>query len=210
MRELAILIPFKAREPKSRLAGVLPAQQRTEFARAMLLDVLAALAGAGVARDCYVISSDEQALLLADRSGAHGLREPSDLGVNGAVEWGIRRLRGRSVFMVLPSDIPLLGAAEVEAALSLKSQGVDAVVSPSKSYDGTNLLLFAKTSPIDLSYDRDSFWNHVASAAERRLSLAVYAGEGVLFDVDSEEDLLALSRTRLSRRSVAFVRKALP
>ena len=39
-----VLVPFDARSPNSRLAGVLDADERREFAGAMLADVLAALA----------------------------------------------------------------------------------------------------------------------------------------------------------------------
>jgi 2-phospho-L-lactate guanylyltransferase (CobY/MobA/RfbA family) len=114
--------------------------------------------------------------------------------------------------MVAPSDLPLLRKSEIKTAVSYRSQGVDVVISPSRAFDGTNLLLFSKSRPIDLSYDKDSFWNHVQSSAAKGLRLAVYTGPGFIFDIDSPADLADLAdlaRTRANRGSVSLVRKVL-
>lgn len=208
MTGLAVLIPFKARDRKSRLAEVLDQRQRRRFAVTMLLDVLAAFRSSGLLSRCFVVTSDPEVLLLAERSGAAGLDEPEDRGVNGAVEWAISKLKGEERFLVVPSDLPLLRPSEVRKALSMKSD-VDCVISPSKAFDGTNLLFFSRKRSIALSYDANSFWKHVARAARRGLSLAVYCGRGVLFDVDSVDDFRALGRVRINTPSVKFAKKAL-
>ena len=110
--------------------------------------------------------------------------------------------------MVVPSDLPLLAPNEVKTALALK-HSFDCVISPSRSFDGTNLLVFSGRAAPTLSYDSDSFWNHVSGAARKGLSLAVYCGEGILSDVDTPEDLRALSRAKRKTQSVEFAREAL-
>ncbi len=111
-------------------------------------------------------------------------------------------------FMVVPSDLPLLTSRELRIAARLGSQ-FGCVISPSKSFNGTNLLLFSRKTGLTLSYDSDSFWNHVRGAARNRSTLAVYCGRGVLFDVDSVGDLQELAGARINTRSVEFARKAI-
>ena len=208
MNRPAILIPFKADRQKSRLSRVLDPSQRRRLAELLLADVLRALCKAELLPRCYVISSDGKALTLARRLGAHAIAEPRDEGVNVAVGMGLTMLGRDCDFVVVPSDLPLLAPGEVKTALTLK-HSFDCVISPSRSFDGTNLLIFSgKAAPV-LSYDSDSFWNHISGAARKGLSTAVYCGEGVLFDIDTPEDLRALSLTKKRIPSAEFAREAL-
>lgn len=208
MNRTAVLIPFKANRRKSRLSPVLDTNQRRGLTELMLADVLGVFSKAGLLSRCYVVSSDVKVLALARGLGAMTIAEPRDEGVNAAVGMGVRMLgRGRD-FMVVPSDLPLLAPDEVRTALTLK-RSFDCVISPSRSFDGTNLLIFSGGDAPALRYDSDSFWNHVSGAARKGLSLAVYCGEGVLSDVDTPEDLRALSRMRERIPSVEFAKEAL-
>ena len=208
MNGTVVLIPFKADRMKSRLSRVLDPDQRCRLAELMLADVLRVFHKAGLLPRCYVVSSDVKVLAIARRLGTRTITEPRDEGVNAAVGMGVRTLGRDRDFMVAPSDLPLLTPDEVKTALALK-RGFDCVISPSRSFDGTNLLVFSGRAAPALSYDSDSFWNHVGGAARKGLSLAVYCGEGVLSDVDTPEDLRVLSSTRRRVPSAEFARKAL-
>ena len=81
------------------------------------------------------------------------------------------------------------------------------VVSPSAAFDGTNLLLFSRPLPFRLCYDNDSFWNHLRSIAAVGISLAVYATRGVMTDVDTDKDVETVTKTRMRRKSVVFLRE---
>jgi 2-phospho-L-lactate guanylyltransferase len=208
LNRAVVLIPFKADQRKSRLSTVLDLHQRHRLAELMLFDVLRALRRAGLLPISYVISSDRNVLALVRRSGAQTIAEPRDNGVNSAVEMGLKKLGRECDFVVVPSDLPLLAPHEVKTALTLK-WSFACVISPSRSFDGTNMFIFSgKTAP-PLSYDSDSFWNHVSGVARMGISLAAYCGEGVLFDVDTPEDLRALSRTKRKTQSVEFAKEAL-
>lgn len=182
--------------------------QRRRLTELMLFDVLGVFSKAGLLSRCYVISSDGKVLALVRRLGAQTVAEPRDGGVNAAVEAGVRTLGREGDFMVVPSDIPFLAPKEVKTVLTLK-RSFDCVISPSRSFDGTNLFIFSGGSAPALSYDSDSFWNHVSGAARKGLSLAVYTGEGFLSDVDTSEDLCALSHTKGRNLSVQFAVEAL-
>ncbi len=208
MKGPAVLVPFKSKKGKSRLSSVLGQSERRRLAEAMLLDVLGAIKSAGLLRKCCVVSSDAEALSLAKKSGASPIPEPSDRGVNAAVERGMKVLEDDERFIVLPSDLPLLRAGELRHALRLGSN-YGCVISPSKSFNGTNLLLFSRKAGITLSYDSNSFWNYLGEAARRRMTLAVYCGKGVLFDVDSVEDLRELGLAHIDTPAVRIAKKAL-
>ena len=208
MTETAVLIPFKADRRKSRLSHVLDSDQRCCLAELMLFDVLGAFRRVGLLSRCYVISSDSKVLALVRMSGGQTVAEPRDEGVNAAVRRGVRALGGDRGFMVVPADLPLLTPHEIRSALTLKA-GFKCVISPSHSFDGTNLLIFSMKAAPALSYDSDSFWNHIRGAARRGLSLAVYCGKGFMSDLDTPDDLLALSNVRERVPSVEFVKKVL-
>ncbi len=209
MNKPMVLIPFKANWQKSRLSPLLTGPQRRLLSESMLLDVLDAFQTAGMLARCSVVTSDRRAADLAEKAGASVAVEPSDRGVNAAVAWGMSKIGMGEDVMVVPSDLPLLRPGEIRKATSLRSQGFDAVVSPSRAFDGTNLLIMSASVPIHLSYDKNSFWNHVAGTAAKGLRLAVYTGIGFLFDVDSPADLEEISKLRRSRRSIALARRLL-
>lgn len=189
---------MKSGEAKSRLSPTLSPEERGELGGLLLGNVLAAVEGAGLIESCYVVSSDAGTLRAAARKGAKTVPEPGDSGVNGAVERGVRAAGNPESVLVFPSDLPLLGQGDVRHLLSLHEDGFAVVISPSLAFDGTNALLYPTRSGFPLSYDRDSFWNHLRGAGGKGLSAAVCVLEDIMLDVDTPSDLsrLALSRSR--------------
>lgn len=208
MTTLAIVIPFKAKDQKSRLAAVLTKGERRELSGLMLVDVLDAILSAGRIGQTFVVSSSVEALTLAEESGAFGVRESRDGGVNSAIKKGIEAVQAENM-MVIPSDVPLLKGSEIRGAMALKEGGSDAVLAPSFGFDGTNLLAFSRSKQVPLSFDRDSFWNHLRGAGMKRLSVAVCSGRGIRFDVDTPAQLRQLARAGPGSRSGSFARRAL-
>jgi 2-phospho-L-lactate guanylyltransferase len=204
-----VIIPVKSSRVKSRLSSLLSDAQRREFARLLLSDVLGALAEGGLLEGTYVVSSDGSTLDLAKSLGACGVSEREDEGVNSAVLRGEGRAKATDGILVLPSDLPLLRARELKELLRLKAAGVDLVIAPSMGFNGTNALLFSPSIRLPLSYDDDSFWNHIKAAARRGLSVAVCCRLGLMFDVDTPEDFQALARSRVRSPSAAFARRSL-
>ncbi len=207
MNSLAIIIPVKSFGAKSRLSGVLSAAQRRQFTRILLTDLLDALAGAGVLGSTHVVTSDGELARFASSLGAGEIRETRDQGVNSAVLRGVKEAGSPDTVVVIPSDLPLIRPTDVKRVLRLRSYGVDVVITPSLGFNGTNALAFPADSDFALSYDNDSFWNHLASAARNGLTTAVCCRPGIMFDVDSPEDFKALADTRVDRPSADFARR---
>lgn len=201
MNPLAVIVPVKSAGGKSRLSPVLSETERRKLALSLFRGLMATLARAGLIGDCRVVTSDAQTLSLARSLGAQPVAEGSDSGVNSAVLAGMRAAKGAKEFLVLPSDLPLIEASDVKELLRLRAGGSRVVIAPSSSFDGTNALLFPNDPRFTLSYDRDSFWNHLARASELGVPTGVCARAGIMFDVDSPSDLQELARTRSRQKS---------
>ncbi|HYC27021.1 MAG TPA: hypothetical protein VEB67_03265, partial [Nitrososphaerales archaeon] len=134
--------------------------------------------------------------------------EPSDSGVNNAVRFGMEALGGGG-FLVLPSDLPYLAASDIHSLLASRDGGADVVISPSAAFDGTNAYLFSSKDEVPLSYDDDSFWNHVEGVGAAGLKLSVSTRRGLVNDVDSVDDLRLLAKSNRRTESAKIARRAL-
>lgn len=208
MTTLAVLIPVKSSGPKSRLSEVLSLKEREELGKLLLGGVLKALKQAGLLGVSHVISSDRSVLEFAIGHGAWAIAEPRDAGVNSAVIRGIKRAGFPDSILVLPSDLPFIRGTEVRRLLALKSAGFDMVLVPSSAFDGTNALLFRPSSGLTLSYDDNSFWNHLKAGAQNGLSIGVSSERGLMFDIDSPKDFRVLAHSRAEVSPVVFARRA--
>ncbi|MDV3294062.1 MAG: 2-phospho-L-lactate guanylyltransferase [Nitrososphaerales archaeon] len=207
MKGPAIIIPFKGQDHKSRLAPMLDEPLRRELACLLLRGVLRAVKQAGLQRRCFVVSSDPSAGKMARRSGASFVTEEKDAGVNSAVRAGLREAHEFERLIVIPSDLPHLSPEDVNSALEL-GEAKEFVIAPSRAFNGTNLLFFTRARPPQLSFDQNSFWNHLASAASRGLSTGVLTRQGILFDLDSPDDVGQMVSLGLNAEATRFIRRS--
>ncbi|MGZ7029882.1 MAG: 2-phospho-L-lactate guanylyltransferase, partial [Terriglobales bacterium] len=138
-----ILVPVKEMSTaKQRLASVLTQEQRTALARTMLKDICAALAEVKPRPVIALVSNDAFAAGLARHYGFDIIVDNDNLGESDAIAMATveAQRRGAEFTMVLPGDIPLLRASEVEAVLAkMPEQG--SVLVPAADGRGTNAVL---------------------------------------------------------------------
>jgi 2-phospho-L-lactate/phosphoenolpyruvate guanylyltransferase len=185
----AVVVPVKGEDPKTRLSALLTAAQRRQLQVAMLEDTLQTLIKARMVGDAFVVSSDAEILEFAKRFGARAVIEPGDAGVNAAVNRGLGETAAYERQVVIPADLPLLTIEDLKAGPMLAREGAEVVISPSETFDGTNMLLVTRGVGLPLHYDDDSFRKHFASASARGLRVAVYYSRGVAFDIDRPADV---------------------
>jgi len=188
-RSTAVIIPVKGANPKGRLSPLLSSPQRRQLQTAMLEDTLQTLIRAKMIGHTFVVSSDSQVLEFVKRFGARSIAEPGDAGVSSAVNLGLRATSPYERRMVIPADLPLLTVEDLKVGPMLAREGAQVVISPSESFDGTNLLLLTRSTGLPLHYDDDSFRKHFASASALGLRVAVYYSRGTGFDIDRPTDL---------------------
>jgi 2-phospho-L-lactate guanylyltransferase len=203
-----ILVPVKdLSRAKQRLAAELNQTSRTELARAMLSDVLDAVAkysGEYVA----LVTSDAFAMQLARQHGFDLIRDEANAGETGAIEMATRvcESRGVKTTLVMPGDIPLIEAAEIRAIYESAPENGTVLV-PSRDKRGTNAVLRRPASLFPLRFGNDSFMPHLAAAIATDTSCVVLSLPGIALDVDTADDLHALAAASGEKRSQLLARK---
>lgn len=194
---------------KQRLGEALPAPARAALARAMLEDVLAALAGAPLDR-VLVVTPDPGVAALAEARGARVVREPTSGGHTAAVARGVAACQalGARVMLTVPGDLPCLTSAEVTRILDACGPPPAAVFVPSRSGLGTNAACLAPPDAIPLRFGEPSFADHLAAARARGIEPVVLELPGAGLDIDRPEDLAALLRSGPWTRAAAVLRAA--
>lgn len=187
------MVPIKPlNRAKSRLASVLPPEQRASLALAMLHHNLAVLTSTPLLAGVLVISRDTKALAAARAvGGVQTLQESGTPELNSALKRAARLLISWKVeaALILPADVPLINREEVEAIIRLGEEGRQVILVPDRKKDGTNAIFVRPPDVIEMGFGEGSFLRHQASAQEVACGLQVYESERLGLDVDTPEDL---------------------
>jgi len=204
-----ILIPVKnLSSAKQRLASVLSQEVRTELARAMLLDELQTLAAWTNRPDVSLVTSDPFAIEQAERFEFEVILDHANRSETDAIEMATRvcELRGIQDTLIIPADIPLMQASELQKVLeAAPEQG--SVLVPAGDGRGTNAAFRRPAGLFPLRFGNDSFKPHLAVARATGRPCTVLSFEGIGLDIDNSSDLLQLASApgetcsqRLARR----------
>ena len=192
--KIAALIPAKGfANAKQRLSAWLSADERALLAETMLRDVIAETLAAQGLEAVYVVTGNTRVRAIADALGARVIVEEAESGETGAVTFALAELKrsGFDAALVIPADMPLVRAADIESVVDQAPQGEQrfALLVPSHDRMGTNALLLAPPDAIGLRFGYDSFTYHVGQAMERGLPLKLVENERIALDIDEPQDL---------------------
>ena len=178
------------RRAKSRLARALKVNQRAALARSLLARTLDTLKSVERVDGIVVVSRDLTAHDLARAKGAIPLAE-TDSGLNAAVsqacEWVAAQ--GALTALIVPTDLPLLTAFDIESMIDLAVERACVVIAPDRHDAGTNALLLRPPLAIRPTFGPASFEAHRKQAAERGLRLHTYRAATIALDLDVPADL---------------------
>jgi len=189
-----ILVPIKnTSSAKQRLAAVLDQPSRTALAQAMIYDVLTVLHNWENRPQVAVVTSDPYAVELADEYLFEVIPDPDNPGETGAIEMATRICveRGIESTLVIPADIPLIEAWELEEILK-HAPAEGSVLVPAADGRGTNAAFRRPANLFPLRFGNDSFKPHHAAAQATRKPCVVLNFAGIAVDVDNPEDLQQL------------------
>lgn len=189
-----ILVPIKdTATAKQRLAGVLDQAARTELARAMLHDVLTELHNWENRPAVGIVTGDSYATKLAAEYEFEVIPDADNSGETGAIEMATQVCveRGVNETLVIPADIPLIQASELEEILR-RSPPEGSVLVPAGDGRGTNAALRRPANLFPLKFGNDSFKPHHAAAQATGKPCVVLKLPGIAVDVDNPADLLQL------------------
>jgi 2-phospho-L-lactate guanylyltransferase len=197
--DVTAIVPIKAlAAAKSRLGGVLSDSMRQRLVLEMLAGVIRALRAAPRIESIVVVSPDEG---FADRvlgSKTTFLHEPGGGDLNSAVRLAVRHAleAGARVVIIVPADVPLITAEDVERLAAPTSNGRSGSVRIVPAHDGhgTNGLRLEPPGALTPSYGQGSLSRHVASAHAARLAVVIEEIANLGFDVDVPADVARLAR----------------
>ena len=189
---LAVAIFFKRlADAKSRLAPVLSPLERATLARRMLLNVIDAARKASGVEAVAVVSPEPKIAEIIGRDDLSILRDPGPDGFNAAAAFAIAALAaaGRPRALLLPADLPRIGAEHIEALIKVHARtSADAIVASNDGL-GTNALLIELPPRFPLAFGPGSFHRHLANAAQSNRPLHVHRCAHIGTDIDGPDDL---------------------
>jgi 2-phospho-L-lactate guanylyltransferase len=204
-----ILVPVKnLSAAKQRLAAVLDQPARTALAQAMLYDVLTTLHHWPSRPPVAVVTSDPYAVELASEYDFEIIPDPDNPGETGAIELATRLCveRGIDSTLVIPADIPLIQAWELEEILK-HAPAEGSVLVPAADGRGTNAAFRRPANLFPLRFGNDSFKPHHAAAGATGKPCVVLNLPGIAVDVDNPSDLQDLAALPGESRAQCLARE---
>lgn len=210
-RPWAIIPAKRFARAKSRLGGVLSAEQRRGVACRMFEGVLRACVQCSELGGTLVATDGDDVAALAARAGASVLRDgagPRTLAsvVDRALD--VLCARGATHALVVMADLPLLRSRDVGELLA-QLRHADVVVTPDLKRRGTSALgLRLDLGARSCFGHADSLQRHLRVATRLRANCSLVHNPRVAFDVDSAADLLPFTDQTLRLAPSRFNRAA--
>ena len=186
------IVPVKPlRRGKSRLAGTLSEDERTELNRSLLQNTLKTFANLREVEEVLVISRDPQALSIARQHGARTVREDGQPELNTALKRAtvIAQVYATRGVLILPADLPLVTREDVLTLIERAGEPPAVVIAPDRHGTGTNALLISPAGLIEYDFGENSFQRHCQRAREARARLEIVNLPTLGLDLDLPEDL---------------------
>lgn len=193
--KIAALMPVKGfRNAKQRLSPLLGGTAREVLAETMFRDVLRQVRLARGLAATFVVTGDDKVAAIAASAGAEVIREQAENGETSAVDFArfeLKRAGWEAVF-IIPADMPLVRAEDVEAVLAqipVDARAPYALLVPSHDELGTNALVLAPPDVIGLRFGHDSFTFHLQQVAAQGLPTRFVENQRLALDIDEPKDL---------------------
>jgi 2-phospho-L-lactate guanylyltransferase len=156
----------------------------------MLRDVLTAASGVADRIDVFLVTGDAAAQSLAQEFGfgvIEDLRNESETAaIEMATTWCLER--GYDTTVVIPGDIPLVTAVELNFVLDA-APAEGALFVPAYDGRGSNCVLRRPANLIPLRFGNDSFLPHCEAVRKTGKSLLILEFPGIGLDIDQPHEL---------------------
>jgi 2-phospho-L-lactate guanylyltransferase len=136
------------------------------------------------------VTSDPFAIELAKQYDFEIIPDLANPGETGAIEMATRLCveRGLDSTLVIPADIPLIQASELDQILE-HAPDEGSLLVPAADGRGTNAAFRRPANLFPLRFGNDSFKPHLAAAQATGKPCIVLQLPGIAIDVDNPEDL---------------------
>lgn len=203
------ILPVKSpQNAKQRLKDFLGVEQREALARMLYRQTLAALCEAEGIDRVVVVTSDFEAAEHARRSGALVFEEDEQVSHSVSADAACLRAMelGASTALLVPIDVPTATPADFSQLAASARPGL--IVVPSSDGTGTNALVRTPPNCIESKFGPGSFRKHLDQALLKGLPADVLRLPGLMFDIDTPEDVGELLTREHECQVSSFLRAA--
>jgi 2-phospho-L-lactate guanylyltransferase len=186
------IVPVKPlRRGKSRLAGTLTEDERTELNRALLQHTLETLSELKEVDGVLVVSRDPNALTIARNHGARTVQEVGQPELNTALKRAtiVAQVYATRGVLVLPADLPLVTRDDILTLIQRATEPPVVVIAPDRHKKGTNALLISPPGLIEYDFGENSFERHCELVKKAGARLEIVDLPSLGLDLDLPEDI---------------------
>ena len=196
------IVPVKPlRRGKSRLAGTLNEDERTELNRALLQHTLETLSDLKEIDGVLVVSRDPNALTIARNHGARTVQEDGQPELNTALKRAtiVAQVYATRGVLVLPADLPLITREDILTLIKRATEPPVVVIAPDRHGKGTNALLISPPGLIEYDFGENSFQRHCELIKKAGARLEVVELPSLGLDLDLPEDFELIKSLEATR-----------
>jgi len=185
----AILPVKNPQNAKQRLTGFLAVEQRETLARMLYRQTLATLCQAKGIDRVVVATSDNKIAEHARQSGVLVFEENEQISHSVSADAACLRAMemGAATALLVPIDVPTATSADFTRLAACARPGL--IVVPSSDGTGTNALARTPPNCIQSRFGPGSFRAHLDQALSKGLPADVLRLPGLMFDIDTPEDV---------------------
>jgi 2-phospho-L-lactate/phosphoenolpyruvate guanylyltransferase len=226
---ICAVLPVKhPQNAKQRLSGFLSSQQREMLARILYRQTLASLCRAEGIDRVVVVTNDAEIAEHARRCGSLVFDESEQVSHSVSADAACLRAveLGASTVLLAPIDVPLATPADFTALAAAAVRPLAIATAQPSSYarqpapqpklivvpsaDGTGTNALARTPPnlIASCFGPGSCRAHLDQARSKNIHAEVLSLPGLMFDIDTPEDVAELLAGPHTSEAVAFLRAA--
>ena len=208
--KIAAIIPVKTfSKAKTRLD--LSPLKVEEICKIMLEEILHTTSISPQIEKTIIVTKEEKAIKIGKKFGAQIIIDEKEESVNSAVALADKYLLENNfdVSIVLPQDIPYIKTQDIDFMLKHQLHPNFVIIVPSRKFDGTNALVRMPINIMKTHYDDDSYRNHMKTAKEHTLNVAMVFVKRIMLDIDDQEDLNVLLEQNEKPKLVEKIKKIL-
>jgi 2-phospho-L-lactate/phosphoenolpyruvate guanylyltransferase len=207
------ILPVKSpQNAKQRLTGFLAVEHRETLARILYRQTLAALCQAQGIDRVVVATSDAEVADHARSLGALVFEENQQVSHSVSADAACLRAMkmGASTVLLVPIDVPTVTPADFSQLAAASNAGLRPalVIVPSSDGTGTNALVRTPPNCIESRFGPGSFRAHLDQARSKGLDADVLRLPGLMFDIDTPEDVAELLARSQECQVSSFLRAA--
>ncbi len=181
---------------KSRLSGVLNSDERLSLSIHLLKRTLETISHVPEIEKTLIVTNDPEVVRITESFRFDVCVEENECGMNRALDRGIDILKRNNVesAIILPSDLPLVTAREIQVMIKMGSDSKGMVIAPDRKKLGTNAIFYHSLEKVDFEFGPMSYEKHLKSAKANGIKVCIFESDTFGLDIDLPEDLMIYRR----------------